>query len=161
MLTVVLLDTVRVRPSAFLRLPRMGAVMSVPVILKKAVIQRDGGFCLLALPGCLGEAQTTDHRANRGMGGAPILDDPCNLIAACSLCNGAKADAHQMVLNNLERRGLYVIPNSTHAKTLARVRQTPVEYLDGERFYLLSELDPRGGWILARLHVSEVMKVGH
>lgn len=124
--------------------------MTVSVAVKRAVIERDGGFCLLALPGCTGEAQTTDHRANRGMGGAPVLDDPVNLVAACVLCNGAKADAHQMILSGLEMRGLYVMHASTHTKTLTRARQTPVEYLDGEEFYLLSATE--------RIHVSEIMR---
>ena len=112
--------------------------MSVSVAMKKAVIERDGGFCLLALPGCLGEAGTADHRANRGAGGAPnsVLDDPANLIAACSLCNGAKADAHGIVRMDLIERGLLVEKASTNARTLAKVRATPVEALDGERWLL-------------------------
>lgn len=110
-----------------------------PVTIKRAVIERDGGFCLLALPGCLGEAQTTDHRANRGAGGSRLLNDPANLIAACTICNGAKADAHAMVLNNLESRGLYIRPGATHEKTLERARRTPVESLDGEWWILLDE----------------------
>lgn len=131
--------------------------MSVPVTLKRAVIDRDGGFCLLALHCCTGEAQTTDHRANRGMGGAgDVLDDPVNLIAACTLCNGAKADGEAQA--DLISRGLYVRPHATHRKTLERVRLTPVTYLDGERFYLLSSRDERGRWTIARLHESEVVK---
>jgi hypothetical protein len=104
---------------------------------KRAVILRDGGWCLLALPGCSGEAQTTDHRANRGAGGSRVLNDPVNLVAACTACNGAKADGHAIILANLEDRGLYIRPHSTHAKTLERARTTPVEYLDGQRFYLI------------------------
>lgn len=132
--------------------------MTVPVSLKKAVIDRDGGFCLLALVGCTGEAQTTDHRANRGMGGSTILDDPCNLIAACTLCNGTKADGHGSMLLDLEIRGLYVRPGATHAKTLERARMTPVTYLDGERFYLLSNREKDGRWVIARLHESELVR---
>lgn len=132
--------------------------MTVPVSLKKAVIDRDGGFCLLALDGCTGEAQTTDHRANRGMGGSTILDDPCNLIAACTLCNGAKADGYGALLLDLESRGLYVRPGATHAKTLERARMTPVTYLDGERFYLLSSREKDGRWVIARLHESELVR---
>lgn len=132
--------------------------MTVTVQLKKAVIDRDGGFCLLALPGCTGEAQTTDHRANRGMGGSTVLDDPVNLIAACTLCNGAKADGHGIVLNDLIDRGLYVRPDATHAKTLERARTTPVTYLDGEQFFLLSSREGNGRWVLGRLHVSEITR---
>lgn len=121
--------------------------MTVTVATKKAVIERDGGFCLLALPGCTGEAQTTDHRANRGAGGSTVLDDPRNLIAACVICNGNKADGHAIVLASLEASGLYVRKASTNAKTLLRSIDTPVEYLDGERFYLVSATERR--------HISE------
>lgn len=121
--------------------------MTVTAAMKRLVIERDGGFCLLALPGCSGEAQTTDHRANRGSGGSTVLDDPANLIAACTLCNGAKADAGSLVLLDLEERGLWVRKDSTNAKTLRRSRETPVEYLDGELFYLVSATERR--------HISE------
>lgn len=121
--------------------------MTVTVATKKAVIERDGGFCLLALPGCQGEATTTDHRANRGSGGSTVLDDPVNLIAACALCNGAKADAGSLVLMELEDRGLWVRKDSTNAKTLQRSRETPVEYLDGSQWWLISAT--------VRRHVSE------
>lgn len=121
--------------------------MTVTVATKKAVIERDGGFCLLVLPGCLGEAQTTDHRANRGSGGSEVLDDPRNLIAACTLCNGKKADGHTIVLDDLEARGLYIRKAATNQKTLLRAIETPVEYLDGERHYLVSATERR--------HISE------
>lgn len=121
--------------------------MTVTVATKKAVIERDGGFCLLVLPGCLGEAQTTDHRANRGSGGSTVLDDPRNLIAACTLCNGKKADGHAIVLADLEERGLYIRKAATNQKTLLRAIETPVEYLDGDRFYLVSAT--------VRRHISE------
>lgn len=121
--------------------------MTVTVATKKAVIERDGGFCLLVLPGCLGEAQTTDHRANRGSGGSTVLDDPRNLIAACTLCNGKKADGHAIVLADLEERGLYIRKAATNQKTLLRAIETPAEYLDGDRFYLVSATERR--------HISE------
>lgn len=117
--------------------------MAVTVAVKKAVIERDGGFCLLALPGCLGEAQTTDHRANRGSGGSPILDDPRNLVAACTLCNGAKADGHQIVLTNLADRGLYIRKAATNAQTLTVAINTPVEALDGQLWLLLTATERR------------------
>lgn len=110
-----------------------------PVDVKHAVIRRDGGFCLLALPGCTGEAQTTDHRANRGIGGSRVLNHPVNLVAACTLCNGAKADGRSQTLNGLADRGLYIVPAATHAKTLERARMSPVEYLDGEWYLLVDE----------------------
>lgn len=118
-----------------------------PVDMKQQVIERDGGFCLLALPGCEGEATTTDHRANRGSGGSRVLNDPRCLVAACWKCNGAKADAGSLVLVKLEERGLYVRKDSTNAKTLERCIATPVEYLDGERHYLVSATERR--------HISE------
>ena len=108
-----------------------------PVSVKRAVIERDGGFCLLALAGCTGEAETTDHRANRGTGGSRILNHPAVLIAACTICNGLKADAHSLTLLDLEERGLYVRRAATNAETLARCLATPVTALDGERWYLI------------------------
>ncbi len=124
-----------------------------PAWLKRQVIDRDGGFCLLTLHRCTGQAQTTDHRANRGQGGSRLLNDPRNLIAACSICNGDKADGTSMVLMELESRGLYVRPDSTHAKTLARAARTPVEGLDGRWWMLVSATErvevpaPVGGYL--------------
>lgn len=112
--------------------------MTVTVTLKKAVIERDGGFCLLALPGCLGEAQTTHHRANRGMGGSTVLDHPANLVATCTICNGNAEDAPALVRFDLIDRGLRVEKAATNDATLRRAIETPVEYLTGERCYLLS-----------------------
>lgn len=112
--------------------------MTVTVATKVAVIERDGGFCLLALPDCLGEAQTTHHRANRGSGGSEVLDHPANLVAACSPCNGAAEDAGAIVRADLIYRGLRVEKASTNAKTLERAKETPVESLDGERWRLIS-----------------------
>jgi len=117
--------------------------VTVTVAQKKRIIARDGGFCLLALNVCTGEAQTTDHRANRGSGGAgDRLDHPANLIAACSLCNGAKAEAHGVTRLDLIERGLIVIPDSTHEKTLHRAMETPVMALDG-RLFRLTGFDTR------------------
>lgn len=113
-----------------------------PVQVKRAVIRRDGGFCLLALPGCLGEAQTTDHRANRGSGGSRVLNDPACLIAACTLCNGAKADAPALVLLDLEERGLWIRKAATNAQTLERAKETPVQGLDG-RWWMLRSASER------------------
>lgn len=120
---------------------------TLPRTLFDAIYERDRGFCLLALPGCDGEGGVLDHRANRGHGGSTILDDPRNLILACAICNGSKADGHAIVLNDLEWRGLYVRKAATNAKTLQRAIDTPVEYLDGERFWLISATERR--------HISE------
>lgn len=117
--------------------------MTVTPAQKRRVIERDGGFCLLATHVCTGEAQTTDHRANRGNGGAgDRLDHPANLIAACSLCNGEKAKAHGQLRLDLIDRGLIVIPDSTHEKTLRRAMETPIMTLDG-RLFLLTGYDTR------------------
>ncbi|WP_341935312.1 hypothetical protein MRBLWO14_000957 [Microbacterium sp. LWO14-1.2] len=121
--------------------------MTVTVATKKAVIERDGGFCLMALPGCLGEAQTAHHRANRGSGGSTVLDDPANLCAVCVPCNGAAEDATSLLRMDLIERGLRVEKAATNAATLERSKATPVEYLDGERFYLVSAT--------VRRHISE------
>lgn len=118
-----------------------------PASVKRAVILRDGGFCLLALPGCQGEATTTDHRANRGGGGSRVLNDARNLIAACAICNGLKADAGEIVLYSLESRGLYIRKAATNHQTLQRAIDTPVTYLDGEQYWLVDAS--------TRRHVSE------
>ncbi|GAA5198699.1 hypothetical protein [Microbacterium jejuense] len=107
------------------------------VQVKRAVIRRDGGFCVLRLPGCLGEAQTTDHRANRQAGGSRLLNDPAVLIGACTICNGNKESTTGEVRAELIRRGLIVLPASTHEKTLARVKDTPVIYPDGSTWLLI------------------------
>ncbi len=109
------------------------------VTIKRNVIERDGGWCIYMLPGCQGEATTTDHRANRGAGGSRILNDPTNLCAICWSCNSRKADAVSLVLLELEQRGLWIRPDSTHERTLARAMRTPVEYPDGERYFLIDE----------------------
>jgi hypothetical protein len=112
--------------------------MTVTAADKTAVIDRDGGFCLLMLRNCTGEAQTADHRANRGQGGAgSALDGGENLIAACSLCNGEKETVTGLVRLDLIERGLRVVPDSTHRKTLLRVQHTPVQGIDGEWWMLL------------------------
>ena len=128
--------------------------------LKRRVIEYHGGFCLLALASCHGEAQTTDHRANRQAGGSRILNDPVNLIPACHRCNGDKADAHSLTLLDLIERGLYVQAAATHEKTLARVRQTPITDLTGEQFFIWSERDERGRWRFGRTHISDGMQPG-
>lgn len=124
--------------------------MTVTVALKKAIIERDGGFCLMALPGCNGYAQTTHHRANRGMGGSTILDHPANLVAVCVLCNGYAEDAPALVRFDLIERGLRVEKAATNEATLRRAVETPVEYLDGERCYLISASE--------RVSVDEFMR---
>lgn len=121
--------------------------MTVAVALKRAIITRDGGFCLFALPGCLGEAQTAHHRANRGMGGSTVLDHPANLTAACTLCNSAAEDAGAILRMDLIERGLRVEKAATNERTLRRAIETPVEALDGSRWFLLSATE--------RVHVDE------
>jgi hypothetical protein len=105
---------------------------------KKAVIEeRDGGLCVLNLDGCQGAATITDHRANRQAGGSRLLNDPCVLVGACVPCNGRKEDSKGDERADLQRRGLIVLPDSTHEKTLARCKVTPVEYPDGELYILV------------------------
>ncbi|MDR6868948.1 hypothetical protein J2Y69_003574 [Microbacterium resistens] len=121
--------------------------MTVSVTVKKRVIERDGGFCLMMLPGCSGEAQTTHHRANRGSGGSTILDHPANLCAVCVPCNGAAEDAGAIVRADLIERGLRVEKAATNAATLHRSKATLVQAIDGEWYYLVSAT--------MRRHVSE------
>lgn len=107
--------------------------------------ERDGGFCLLALPGCRGEGGVPDHRAGRGSGGSKVLDHPSNLVLACAVCNGVKESS--LVRFDLIERGLRVEKAATNAETLIRAARTPVTYLDGERYWLVSAAERR--------HVSE------
>lgn len=108
---------------------------------------RDKGFCLMALPGCLGEGNVPHHRANRGSGGSKVLDHPANLVLVCSLCNSAAEDAGSMLRLDLIERGLRVEKAATNTQTLARVKQTPVIDLEGESWFLIDEN--------TRRHVSE------
>jgi hypothetical protein len=51
------------------------------------VIDRDGGLCQIRLPGCTATATSADHwPIPRGSGGP---DDPSNLRACCTHCNGS------------------------------------------------------------------------
>lgn len=111
----------------------------IPKKMVALVIARDGGFCQLALAGCLGEATVADHRADRGHGGSKTLNDPAALVAACGLCNGAKTEAHSLILLDLIERGLRVPKDSTNAKTLTRCRVTPMQDLAGDWWFLLSD----------------------
>lgn len=113
--------------------------VSIPRRLVRQVIERDQGWCLLTGPDCLGEATTADHRANRGMGGSKALNVPENLIAACHVCNGWKETAYAMELNGLIAAGLRIHRAATVQATLERCRETPVQGLDGEWWYLLPD----------------------
>ena len=122
---------------------------TIPKPLVRTVLERDGGWCLLALPGCMGEASVADHRADRGHGGSGVLNDPACLIAACGICNGAKPAIHGQLLVNLLERGLKVRKAATNAGTVQRCRDTPVEDLEGRWWLLRSdgtreEIDGRG-----------------
>lgn len=112
--------------------------MSLPRHMFDKISVRDGGFCLMALAGCMGEGNVLHHRANRGAGGSRLLDHPANLVLVCALCNGAAEDAHAITRADLIERGLRVEKAATNAATLDRVIHTPVEYLDGSRWYLLT-----------------------
>lgn len=109
---------------------------TMPQKLVQLIIERDHGSCVLNLAGCTRIASLADHRSNRGAGGAAILNHPSVLVASCGLCNNGKEDAHGEQRQKLVRRGLRVIPDSTHQKTLARAKTTPVQYPDGRWFYL-------------------------
>lgn len=113
----------------------------IPAKTVALVIQRDGGLCMLRISkACTGVADCADHRANRGSGGAgQRLNQPSNLIAACSFCNGAKEDSHGGVRADLERRGLRLRSDSTHLKTALRAVVMPVMYPDGREYYLLDD----------------------
>ncbi|MBK0420383.1 hypothetical protein JD276_15245 [Leucobacter sp. CSA1] len=109
----------------------------IPKKTVAVVIERDHGLCVLRIsPDCTGTADVADHRANRGHGGAKsgVLDRPSNLIAACGICNGYKESNANRA--ELERRGVRVRGDSTHAKTAQRALLTPVLYPDGHVYWL-------------------------
>lgn len=110
-----------------------------PVSVKRAVVERDGNFCLLALHNCEGEATTAHHRANRGSGGSRVLNHPGNLVATCVPCNSAAEDAGAITRMDLIDRGLRVEKAATNSATLARSLATPVTDLEGRRWLLIDE----------------------
>lgn len=113
----------------------------IPKRTVRLVLERDGQVCQLNLDGCTYVATVADHRANRGMGGSKLLDNPVNLIAACEKCNGAKENATGDVLDLLIRRGVRVLRAATTERTVRRAALTLVTYRDGR----LYQLDGVGG----------------
>ena len=111
----------------------------IPKRVVAVVLERDNHECVINGPFCTGEATVADHRANRGAGGSKVLDDPRNLIAACTICNGLKEDADGNYRGELLRRGIRVEKTSTNHATLTRCAYTPVVYPDGTRKFLLSD----------------------
>lgn len=109
------------------------------VAVKRAVIARDGGFCLAALHNCQGEATTAHHRANRGAGGSRVLNHGGNLVAICGQCNSDAEDAGAITRMDLIERGLRVEKAATNAATLTRALTTPVTDLEGRRWLLIDE----------------------
>jgi len=117
--------------------------MGKPLGKKKvaAVLERDGGLCVLRLQGCLGDASCADHRRARGSGGAKSLDGMSNLIAACGICNGEKENTSGELRDLLVARGVIVEAGRTHAHEAQKARETAVWYPDGRVFML----DDSGG----------------
>lgn len=113
--------------------------LAIPKRLTALVLERDRYICQLRLDGCLGEATVADHRSNRGHGGSKVLNHPAVLVAACGLCNGLKETVSGPVRAELVRRGLIVEKGRTHAHTLEKCIDTPVEYLDGTVKWLRGE----------------------
>lgn len=112
----------------------------IPKRIVRAVLERDNWTCQLAMvPECLVDATVADHRADRGHGGSKVLNDMACLVAACGICNGAKADAHSLQLIALRERGLDVLKAATNHATVARCRETPVQGLDGVWWWLTSD----------------------
>lgn len=112
--------------------------MTLPRRLFDQIAERDGYFCLMALHNCDGEGNVLHHRANRGAGGSKILDHPANLVLSCWRCNGDAEDASAIVRMDLIERGLRVEKAATNEATLERAKRTPVEYLTGDRYLLVS-----------------------
>lgn len=107
------------------------------------IYERDRGFCLLALSRCLGEGGVLHHRANKGSGGSKVLDHGANLVLSCSICNSDAEDAGALLRFDLIERGLRVEKAATNAATLERAKRTPVEYLTGQRWFLISDTERR------------------
>ena len=125
----------------------------IPRKLVRNVLTRDGGLCMIGLPGCTRVATAADHRANRGAGGSSILNDSRGLIGACYRCNGLKADAHGDRLEQLRRRGIYVRKLGTNEATLAVLADIPVQDTYGD-WWLLRADGTRVGivdWLAAEL----------
>ena len=116
-----------------------GQDVTIPRRMVRQVLERAQGWCLLTGPFCLGEATIADHRANRGMGGSKALNAFENLIAACRPCNGWKETVYAMELNSLIATGLRIHRAATVKATLQRCRETPVQGLDGEWWFLLPD----------------------
>jgi hypothetical protein len=70
------------------------------------------------------------------MGGSRILNNTVNLIAACSLCNGAKETLTGDALNDIKRRGLRLAHAGTPQQTLQYAAETSVQYRNGDWYYL-------------------------
>ena len=58
-------------------------------ILRRQVLARDNGACMIAAPGCTGIATSVDHIIPLSQGGHTALS---NLQAACQSCNSGKRD---------------------------------------------------------------------
>lgn len=110
--------------------------MPIKRAVRDAVIERDGGTCVVRGPHCLGEAQVPHHRVNRGSGGAKSLDGMSNLLGSCSPCNGWIEDSSGEDREMLIARGIRVIPGRTHSHSAQKAREKAVWYPDGRIFYL-------------------------
>ena len=108
----------------------------IPKKLVTQVLERDGGWCVINGPACLGEATVADHRANRGSGGSQVLNDIRCLIAACGLCNGLKEDSSRAYRAELIRRGVIVAKAATNHETVNKCANKPVEYPNESWWFL-------------------------
>lgn len=117
----------------------MGGVVAIKKRVLDVLKQRDNYSCAAQGPNCLGEGLVPHHRANRGSGGSRSLDEFSNLLLLCALCNGWVEDSHGEDREELIRRGVRLLPDSTHVKTALRAVVTPVEYPDGRLFYLMDD----------------------
>ncbi|WP_350347231.1 hypothetical protein ABIQ69_11380 [Agromyces sp. G08B096] len=103
------------------------------------VLDRDHRMCVIRGPFCTVHATCADHRAGRGAGGSPILDDPANLIAACQLCNVWKEDATGPDREKLIHRGVRLVKRATNEATLELARIIPLRFPDGTSWRLNSD----------------------
>jgi hypothetical protein len=111
---------------------------AIPRKVVKAVLDRDGGMCVLASFGCLREGKHCDHRVGRGAGGNKALNVAVNLVAVCTICNSLKEDDAQFA-RECSRRGLNIRRSQSTATDLERAAAIPVCYPDGTWWVLTTD----------------------
>lgn len=94
---------------------------------KREILERDGGVCLMwgSNPQCRYEADTVNHRINRGAGGSRSLNVLVNGCAICSVCNGLIESDSELAAVARER-GVKVRSSHNADRDLVTLRLTPL-----------------------------------